>query len=79
MPEELNGCVEVCHYGFLAIGGLDNPQQFPNYNPAKESVIRSGFLRSQKWLLSQRSHLPPSPNRTLTEPILILDPTLTVP
>lgn len=70
MSEELNWLRLGNHYGFpWRIGGEDNPQQFPNYDPAKDllldsrsGAVRRGYFRNDPTFLAK-------PNRVLTEPI----------
>lgn len=44
MPDELNWLRQGGHYGFpWRIGGLDNPQQYSNYNPASDRLLDPKF------------------------------------
>ena len=70
MPEELNWLRQNLHYGFpWRIGGLDNPQQFPNYDPTKDPLLDSRFNAVQKGYYRNDPTFPARPNITLTEPI----------
>jgi len=69
MSEELNWLRPGLHYGFpWRIGGADNPQQFPNYDPAP-TVCSTKVRRRPGRLLSQRPDFPPPPTN-FTEPII---------
>ena len=70
MPEELNWLRQGSHYGFpWRIGGLDNPQRFPNYNPANDKLLDSRFYGVQNGFYRNDPTFPTPPNRILTEPI----------
>lgn len=44
MPDELNWLRPGAHYGFpWRIGGSDNPQQFPDYDPATDKLLNPLF------------------------------------
>ncbi|MDZ8189189.1 MAG: PQQ-dependent sugar dehydrogenase [Nostoc sp. ChiSLP02] len=70
MSEELNWLRQGYNYGFpWRIGGTDNPQQFPNYNPAKDRLLNPKFGAVQKGYYYNDPTFPVRPNITLTEPI----------
>ncbi len=70
MPEELNWLRQGHHYGFpWRIGGADNPQQFPNYNPSKDRLLNPVFHAVKRGFYHNDPTFPKKPNRTLTEPI----------
>lgn len=74
MSEELNWYREGHHYGFpWRLGGTDNPQQFPGYDPAADrlldyrfTAVRNGFFHNDPTF--------PAPPGPFTEPILNLGP-----
>lgn len=70
MPEELNWLRQGRHYGFpWRIGGLDNPQQFPNYDPANDRLLDPRFYGVRNGFFYNDPTFPMRPNRNLTEPI----------
>ncbi|MEH2066756.1 MAG: PQQ-dependent sugar dehydrogenase [Nostoc sp.] len=70
MSEELNWLRQGQHYGFpWRIGGTDNPQQFPNYNPANDRLLNPKFSAVIKGYYYNDPTFPSRPNITLTEPI----------
>jgi hypothetical protein len=72
MPEELNWLRLGHHYGFpWRIGGIDNPQQFPNYNPATDKLLNPIFDAIKKGYYSNDPTFPPKPiNTTFDEPVV---------
>ena len=60
-PEELNWIREGHHFGFpWRMGNLDNPQQFPAYDPSADlllpssfNAVRNGFYRNDPDYLSE--------------------------
>lgn len=75
MSEELNWLREGYHYGFpWRIGGTDNPQQFPNYNPANDRLLNPKFGAVTKGYYYNDPTFPARPNITLTEPITNIGP-----
>jgi len=45
MSDELNWLRQGLHFGFpWRIGGADNPQQFPNYDPTTDRLLDSRFV-----------------------------------
>lgn len=70
MPEELNWLRQGSHYGFpWRIGGADNPQQFPDYNPATDRLLDSRAYAVKNGFYRNDPTFPTRPNRILTEPI----------
>lgn len=75
MSEELNWLREGRHYGFpWRIGGADNPQQFPNYNPAKDRLLDPRFNAVKEGYYRNDPTFPTRPTRNLTEPITNFGP-----
>ncbi|MDZ8110375.1 MAG: PQQ-dependent sugar dehydrogenase [Nostoc sp. DedQUE12a] len=75
MSEELNWLRQGFHYGFpWRIGGTDNPQQYPNYNPANDRLLNPKFGAVTKGYYYNDPTFPPKPNITLTEPIINVGP-----
>ena len=75
MSEELNWLRLGRHYGFpWRIGGADNPQQFPNYNPANDLLLNPIFNAVKKGYYHNDPSFPTRPTRNLTEPILNFGP-----
>lgn len=75
MSEELNWLRQGFHYGFpWRIGGTDNPQQYPNYNPANDRLLNPKFGAVIKGYYYNDPTFPPKPNITLTEPIANVGP-----
>ncbi|MEH2463900.1 PQQ-dependent sugar dehydrogenase [Nostoc sp.] len=75
MSEELNWLRLGHNYGFpWRIGGTDNPQQFPNYNPLKDLLLNPKFTAVKKGYYYNDPSFPARPNITLTEPIRNLGP-----
>lgn len=75
MSEELNWLRSGRHYGFpWRIGGTDNPQQFPNYNPAKDLLLNPQFIAVKNGYFYNDPTFPPRPAINLTEPIVNLGP-----
>ncbi|MEH2424180.1 MAG: PQQ-dependent sugar dehydrogenase [Nostoc sp.] len=69
MSEELNWLRLGGNYGFpWRIGGTDNPQQFPNYNPAKDRLLNPIFGAVQKGYFRNDPTFPVRPVN-LIEPI----------
>ncbi|HMO65793.1 MAG TPA: PQQ-dependent sugar dehydrogenase, partial [Verrucomicrobiota bacterium] len=74
MSEELNWYREGHHYGFpWRIGGTDNPQQFPGYDPAADRLLDYRFIAVQSGYFHNDPTFPAVPG-PLTEPILNLGP-----
>lgn len=75
MSEELNWLRQGHHYGFpWRIGGADNPQQFPNYNPANDRLLKPIFNAVKKGYYRNDPTFPTRPTINLTEPIINFGP-----
>jgi hypothetical protein len=74
MSEELNWLRQGLHYGFpWRIGGTDNPQQFPGYDPATDRLLDPRFVAVQgNYYHNDPTFPPPPPN--LTEPVINIGP-----
>jgi hypothetical protein len=68
MSDELNWLRPGLHYGFpWRIGGADNPQQFPNYNPANDRLLNPNFWGVQFY--RNDPTFPSRPAIPLIEPV----------
>ncbi len=75
MPEELNWLRQGGHYGFpWRIGGLDNPQQYSNYNPATDLLLDSRFNAVQQGYYRNDPTFPPRLQRNFFGSIPNLGP-----
>lgn len=75
MPEELNWLREKGHYGFpWRIGGLDNPQQYSNYDPKTDLLLDSRFNAVQQGYYHNDPAFPARPQRILFDSIRNLGP-----
>jgi hypothetical protein len=72
MPEELNWLRLGNHYGFpWRLGGMDNPQQFANYNPANDKLLNPIFNAVKNGYYRNDPTFPPKPtNINFIEPIV---------
>lgn len=74
MPEELNWLRPGVHYGFpWRIGDADNPQQFPNYNPANDRLLDPRFIAVGGGYYHNDPAFPPRP-ANLAEPVINAGP-----
>jgi hypothetical protein len=74
MSEELNWLREGHHYGFpWRIGGADNPQQFPGYDPAADRLLDPRFVAVQGGYYHNDPTFPPPP-ANLAEPVINVGP-----
>jgi len=74
MAEELNWLRAGRHYGFpWRIGGTDNPQQFPNYDPSTDRLLDPRFIAVQGGYYHNDPTFPPAP-ANLTEPVINIGP-----
>jgi hypothetical protein len=74
MAEELNWLRAGRHYGFpWRIGGADNPQQFPNYDPSADQLLDPRFAAVQGGYYHNDPTFPPAPPN-LTEPVINVGP-----
>lgn len=75
MSDELNWLRPGLNYGFpWRIGGADNPQQFPDYNPANDLLLNPSFTAVQNGFFYNDPSFPPRPEVELTEPVINLGP-----
>ncbi|HVV01249.1 MAG TPA: PQQ-dependent sugar dehydrogenase [Verrucomicrobiae bacterium] len=74
MSDELNWLRAGLHYGFpWRMGGGDNPQQFPNYNPATDPLLDPRFFAVQQGFYHNDPTFPPPPTN-FTAPVLNAGP-----
>ena len=74
MAEELNWLRQGHHYGFPWRMGLeDTPQQFPDYDPATDSLLPAGFTAVREGYYHNDPSYPPPP-RAFTDPVINLGP-----
>ena len=74
MSDELNWLRQGLHFGFpWRIGGTDNPQQFPNYNPANDRLLDPRFVGVGGGYYHNDPTFPPAP-ANLTEPVINIGP-----
>lgn len=73
-PDELNWVREGRHYGFpWRFGDQDNPQQFPDYDPARDRLLPRGYTAVDTGTYRNDPDFPPPPP-TLTRPVANLGP-----
>jgi hypothetical protein len=74
MSDELNWLRQGLHFGFpWRIGGADNPQQFPSYNPANDRLLDSRFIGVAGGYYHNDPTFPPAP-ANLAEPVINIGP-----
>jgi hypothetical protein len=74
MSEELNWLRAGQHFGFpWRIGGTDNPQQYPNYDPATDKLLDPRFIVVDGGYYQNDPTFPPAPTG-LVEPVINLGP-----
>lgn len=74
MSEELNWLRPGLHFGFpWRIGGADNPQQFPNYDPSTDKLLDSRFIAVANGYYHNDPTFPPPPTNFF-EPVINLGP-----
>ena len=74
MSDELNWLRSGLHFGFpWRIGGADNPQQFPNYNPQNDKLLNPMFIGVFNGYYQNDPSFPPPPTNFF-EPIINLGP-----
>jgi len=74
MAEELNWLRPGLHYGFpWRIGGTDNPQQFPSYDPSTDRLLDPRFIAVINGYYHNDPTFPPPPTN-FTEPVISLGP-----
>jgi glucose/arabinose dehydrogenase len=68
-PDELNWLREGRHYGFpWRFGTVDNPQQFPGYDPRADGRLSSDFVAVQRGTYRDDPGFP-APPQELTSPV----------
>jgi len=74
MPDSLLWLQEGLHYGFpWRMGGADNPQQFPDYNPANDPLLDPRFYAVEQGFYHNDPTFPPPPTN-FTPPVFNLGP-----
>jgi Glucose / Sorbosone dehydrogenase len=74
MSDELNWIQAGHNYGFpWRMGAADNPQQFPNYNPATDKLLDPRFVAVKNGYYHNDPTFPPAP-AGLTDPVVNLGP-----
>ena len=74
MSESLYWLRQGMHYGFpWRMGGMDNPQQFSNYNPTNDLLLDSRFFAVSSGLYHNDPTYPPAPTN-FTDPVINLGP-----
>jgi len=77
MSDELNWLRAGAHYGFpWRMGGTDNPQQFPDYNPTNDLLLDSRYTAVQQGDYHNDPTFPLAP-AGLVEPVINLGPDAT--
>jgi len=73
-PDELNWIRDGLHYGFpWRFGTQANPQQFADYDPAKDLRLQKGFYANDNGLYHNDPGFPQPPS-VFTDPIVNLGP-----
>jgi hypothetical protein len=74
MSDELNWLQLGAHYGFpWRMGGADNPQQFPNYNPTNDLMLDKRFIAVASGYYHNDPAFPPAPTN-MVDPVINLGP-----
>ena len=74
MPEELNWLREGHHYGYpWRMGTEDNPQRFPNYNPAGDKLLNANYY-AVSHNTYQNDPAFPAPPGPFTDPVINMGP-----
>lgn len=74
MSDELNWLRPGLHFGFpWRMGGADNPQQFPNYNPTNDLLLDPRFVAVQSGAYHNDPTFPPPPTNFF-EPVINFGP-----
>ena len=74
MSDELNWLRPGLHFGFpWRIGGADNPQQFPDYDPANDRLLDPRFVGVGGGYYHNDPSFPPRP-ANLVEPVINVGP-----
>lgn len=75
MSDELNWLRSGRHYGFpWRLGGADNPQQFLDYDPAKDLLLTPNFSEFIDRYYRNDPTFPPRPRLNFVEPVVNLGP-----
>lgn len=76
LPDELNWLRQGRHYGFpWRFGDVDNPQQFPDYDPRRDERITEDFVAVQRRTYANDPSFPTPPvGITFTAPITNVGP-----
>jgi Glucose / Sorbosone dehydrogenase len=73
--DELNWLRPGRHYGYpWRLGGGNNPQQFPGYNPANDKMLNPIFNAVRDGFWHNDPNFPPKPAIAMIEPILSRGP-----
>ena len=74
MSDELNWLRPGLHYGFpWRMGGTDNPQQFPSYDPAQDPLLDPRFIAVARGYYHNDPTFPPPPTN-FTSPVINVGP-----
>jgi glucose/arabinose dehydrogenase len=74
MSEELNWLRPGLHFGFpWRLGGADNPQQFPGYDPSTDKLLDPRFIAVANGFYHNDPTFPPPPTNFF-EPVVNLGP-----
>jgi hypothetical protein len=74
MSDELNWLRQGLHFGFpWRMGGADNPQQFPDYDPANDPLLDPRFYDVYRGDYHNDPGFPPPPTN-FTEPVVNIGP-----
>jgi glucose/arabinose dehydrogenase len=74
MSDELNWLRPGLHYGFpWRMGGGDNPQQFPSYDPNNDPLLEPRFYAVEQGFYHNDPTFPPPPTN-FTEPVINIGP-----
>lgn len=75
MSDELNWLRHGRHYGFpWRMGGLDNPQQFPDYDPTTDLLLDKRFTAVRQGFYTNDPTFPKRPAKPLIDPITNVGP-----
>jgi hypothetical protein len=74
MDDELNWLRQGHHYGFpWRMGAEDNPEQFPDYDPAADRLLPPNFVAVQRGTYVNDPTFPPPPG-PFTDPVVNVGP-----
>ena len=75
LSDEINWVREGRHYGFpWRMGGIDNPQRFPDYNPNDDPYLQNNSWAKQNDLFYNDPTYPPPPDVHFADAIINLGP-----